>query len=395
MVSGIMLALLFIDIFTMAFNIQSVRASGTIYIRADGSIDPLTAPISTVDNVTYTLIDNINDSIVIERDNVVLDGAGYSVQGTWSEYSKGIDLHTRNNVTIKNTHIKGFWNGIEVDSSSNNTIIGNHATQNYESAIYLVYSSNNYIIRNNITANRDGIDLRYSSNNNVSENYVTANNGYGIFLISSNYNNNVTGNIVVANKNPGIWLEWLSNGNMIENNTVVSNKGYGVGLYASSENTIVENNIVATKDYDGYGIALFDNSHYNVMSGNNVTNNIYGVYLSYSSNNRIFHNNFVRNLHQTFIDNSLNYWDDGYPSGGNFWSDYNGTDLYSGPYQNETGCDGIGDTPYIMDENNRDNYPLTKPFGGWMLGDLDFDLDIDEDDLWTFCAAFIAYWKGH
>jgi len=57
-----------------------------------------------------------------------------------------------------------------------------------------------------------------------------------------------------------------------------------------------------------------------------------------------------------------NFWDNGYPSGGNYWSDYNGTDLFSGPYQNETGSDGIGDTPYGIDENNQDRYPLMKPY---------------------------------
>jgi hypothetical protein len=55
-------------------------------------------------------------------------------------------------------------------------------------------------------------------------------------------------------------------------------------------------------------------------------------------------------------------WDNGYPSGGNYWSDYTGTDLYSGPYQNETGSDGIGDTSYDIDVNNRDNYPLMGMF---------------------------------
>ena len=60
-----------------------------------------------------------------------------------------------------------------------------------------------------------------------------------------------------------------------------------------------------------------------------------------------------------------NFWDDGYPSGGNYWSDYTGVDLFSGSYQNETGSDGIGDAPYIIDENNVDRYPLMGPFNGF------------------------------
>jgi hypothetical protein len=58
---------------------------------------------------------------------------------------------------------------------------------------------------------------------------------------------------------------------------------------------------------------------------------------------------------------SFNVWDYGYPSGGNYWSDYNGTDSYSGTFQNETGSDSIGDTPYVNDADNRDNYPLMTP----------------------------------
>jgi hypothetical protein len=53
-----------------------------------------------------------------------------------------------------------------------------------------------------------------------------------------------------------------------------------------------------------------------------------------------------------------NIWDNGYPSGGNYWSNYTGIDLYSGPYQNVTGGDGIGDRPHTINSNNTDHYPL-------------------------------------
>jgi len=56
----------------------------------------------------------------------------------------------------------------------------------------------------------------------------------------------------------------------------------------------------------------------------------------------------------------MSMWDDGYPSGGNYWSNYSGVDLFKGSYQNETDSDGIGDKPYIIDVDNRDRYPLMK-----------------------------------
>jgi len=90
----------------LALNIQTIKASGTIYITADGSVDPDTAPISSVDNITYIFTDNIYDEIVVERDYIVVDGAGYTLQGTGSEI--GIYLLLRSNVTIKNMEIKNF-----------------------------------------------------------------------------------------------------------------------------------------------------------------------------------------------------------------------------------------------------------------------------------------------
>ena len=96
----------------LSFNVQTVKASGTIYIRADGSIDPPIANITTVDNVTYTFTDNNYDSIVVERDNITVDGAGYTLQGTEAPDSKGIYLSGRMNVTIRDIEIRKFWCGI-------------------------------------------------------------------------------------------------------------------------------------------------------------------------------------------------------------------------------------------------------------------------------------------
>ena len=105
-VSGLVLMLLLTGMLSSAFIIQSakVELTGTVYIRADGSIDPPDAPIITYDNITYTLIDNITsseDGIIVERDDIIIDGAGYTLQGTGEYPYKGVDLSYRSNVTIK------------------------------------------------------------------------------------------------------------------------------------------------------------------------------------------------------------------------------------------------------------------------------------------------------
>ena len=83
-VSAILFVMLLTSMLYSAFKVMPAEAAGTIYIRADGSIDPPTAPISR-DGDTYTFTDNIYDSIVIQRGDVVVDGAGYTLQGTGSE----------------------------------------------------------------------------------------------------------------------------------------------------------------------------------------------------------------------------------------------------------------------------------------------------------------------
>jgi nitrous oxidase accessory protein NosD len=91
---------------------------------------------------------------------------------------------------------------------------------------------------------------------------------------------------------------------------------------------------------------------------------VVGTEGQFSDNTTVFHNNFINNtIHAAFYGNSYtNVWDDGYPSGGNYWSNYKGTDSHNGLYQNITGIDGIGDTPYVIDANNQDHYPLMNRF---------------------------------
>ena len=345
-VSGIMLTLLLIGILMLAFNIQAAKASGIIYIRADGSVDPDTAPISSLDNITYTFTDNIYDEIVVERDNIVVDGAGYTLQGTGG--GTGIDLSSRSMVTSQNMEIKAFKYGIRLWGSSNNTILGNNiTTSSFCYGVYLYSSCNNTISENNITANNAynyGICLDESSNNSI---------------FNNNIRNIWTGILLRIQSNPS------SNNSISRNN--IRNNTYGIWLNLSSFNIVSGNNIT---DND-YGIRLYYYSENNSISGNNITaNNEGGIWFYSSSNNSIYHNNFINNTNQVYdfswdypsVETSINIWDDGYPSGGNYWSNYTGVDAKNGPNQDQDGSDGIGDTPFVIYENNTDRYPL---MGSW------------------------------
>jgi len=271
----------------------------------------------------------------------VFDGAGYTVQGTGS--GNGIYLPRRSNVTIRNVEIKEFQTGIRLYRSLNNHIYGNNVTNN-QYGVWLYWSFNNSVSGNNITANDEsGVRVWYfSKDNSVSGNNI-ANNGDGIG-VSESLNNDISGNNITANNHDGVWLYWSSNSSISENNITMNNRD-GIGLYWSS--------------------------NYNNVSGNNIiANKRLSIGLYESSNNKFYHNNFIDYFPQVygFTSGCANFWDDGYPSGGNYWSDYAGTDFYGGPYQNETGSDGIGDTAYTIDDENRDQYPLMGPFSTFDAG---------------------------
>jgi parallel beta-helix repeat protein len=133
----------------------------------------------------------------------------------------------------------------------------------------------------------------------------------------------------------GIEVSYSSNNNTIYRNSFSMNSKAGVAIgYRIPE---------SGPDYGGVAN--------NYFIENNVTNNKVGIYLIYSKNNTILHNNIQGNNASIIVDGSyVNIWDDG--SKGNYWSDYNGTDANH---------DGIGDTPYIIDANNTDLYPLIVP----------------------------------
>ena len=385
-----------------AFNIQPVKASETIYIRVDGSIDPDTAPISTLDMVTYTFTNNIYDEIVVERDNIVIDGAGYTLDGSaLGDHPQGIDLSNRSNVTFKNAAVTWFYDGIVLSNSSGNTICHNNITNSFY-GIRLWSSSGNTISGNKITNNEGGISLLGSSNNTFRNNNMSGNLcnfgviGFGLtdyihdidssntvdgkpvyywinrqnesapadagYMAFVNSTNITVKNLDLKNNFEGLLLAYTKNSLITANN--ITNNVYGIWLFNSSGNSISGNH-VTNNSYAG--IQLSDSSDWNMICYNNITDNWYGIKLFNSSSNVVHHNYFINNtmfqVYWVYVKaGHENVYDDGYPSGGNYWSDYTGVDLHSGSFQNETGCDGIGDTPYIIDGNTQDSYPLMKPY---------------------------------
>jgi len=167
----------------------------TVYIRSDGRVDPYMAPITSSDNVTYTFTNDLYWQLVVERDDIVIDGSGFKLLGNGT--GKGVDLAGTTNVTVGNLEIRGFQHGIWLFNGSQSKVIGNK-----------------------IANNMFGVWL-YASNNTVSGNRIRDNNNTGIVIDILTSNNNVIRNNVTGNSR-GIWIINTS-GHRIYHNNFVNN----------------------------------------------------------------------------------------------------------------------------------------------------------------------------
>jgi parallel beta-helix repeat protein len=258
----------------MALSVVCVRPikaqyQSNITIKANGSVNPSTSPIQKMGNL-YTLTSNVDGSITVQRNNIILDGNGHTL-------SNVISLASASNVTVKNLIIRRSSIGIKL------------------------WDTSNAIVTNNTIAEASNLPFKPTA---------------GIYVEGASSN-------IIA-------------GNNLENNQVA------IVLSAAYHNVIVENNI----------------------TGSSVA----GITFWSASDNIIYHNNFVNNAIQAqdpgvgyFSDYQaypVNTWDDGYPGGGNYWSDY----LTRYPNATEIDSSGIGDTPYVVYTNNTDRYPLMESF---------------------------------
>jgi len=307
---------------------------------------------------------------IVEQSNLTFNGTGTFYGTPIFGY---LGLISCTNITVKNLDVWGIVMVNTTDStisnvnsysgkygiysyySSNNDIINCNAYNNSKDGIYFYTSSNNDIINCNAYNNAAGFYIEEgSSDNNIVECDIYNNKADGIFFLSSS-NNDIINCNAYYNGRDGFSI-WLSPKSNVMGCSAYNNSKKGVLLESSSNSDITDCN---SYNNSKYGIHLSSSSNCNITNCNVYNNSQYGIYIAPNSdNNLLYHNNFVNNV-QNAYDECSNTWDDGYPSGGNYWDDYTGDDLFQGPDQNIPGSDGIGDIPYnIPGGSNQDNFPL-------------------------------------
>lgn len=372
-----------------------VRTSSYIYVGGSGpgnysSIQTAINHANHGDTIfiysgVYSEHISINKQITIKGENqhsTIINGSGSGDVVTI------VFSHTTlSNLTIQNSGQNWPSAAVKIINSHNTNLVNNSIYQSYY-GIFLENSSYTTISENVISQNNyDGIFLLSLSNHNlIKNNYICSNTNYGIFSIYSQYNT-ITENIIKTNAYAMALGSWSSN-NTIYNNVLTDNTYSGLSLGSwSSNNTIHHNqfinnekslslayycnfNVIASNTFcSNHNGIIIEESQYNILTKNTIVNNTVGISIfSLSSNNSIYHNDFLNNGQNAF-DQTNNSWTLEYPLGGNYWSDYEGEDLNG---------DGLGDIAYeIAGGDNKDLYPLMNPFHLYYL----LNLSIEQDEI--------------
>ena len=368
--TALTLTLVFALLISLMIIVQSAESSSKTIVVPDDyptiqeAIDSASAGDTVfVKNGVYTEKIRIDKSLSLigeDRQNTVVIGVTTRFSASYAVRVTAEDV-TISGFTIKDDHTGDRKIGIWVDTEnyqfqpSRCRIIGNNIENNRIEGIVIQSGENHVISENNITRNKKGISVG-SSNNVISGNNIRGNNALGVSVVSSTNvtisENNISGNGVTPSygeTNPG-GLNLRSYGSFfVYGNNITDNQGFGVQFAEGCSNSLVyQNNILR----NGIGVKLL-----NFPLGGDST---------IGTGNIVYLNNIVDNSQQAFVERGWSgnseqgngtdvvAWDNS--EEGNYWSDY----LSSYPNAAEVAASGIGDTPYVVDENGVDHYPLMQ-----------------------------------
>jgi nitrous oxidase accessory protein NosD len=254
------------------------------------------------------------------------------------------------------TIIDGGGNGSVIRIAASHVMVSGFTVQKGEFGIEISSSEPIYSVTvcdNRITLNITGIFSKYSGGHHLIEKCIISHNElHGINV--HQFSRSIIRECEVFGNRVGIqpaWSWYIS----VERNRIYKNQA-GICI-DSCYSSIVERNLIHANE--NVGIAFSYIAGHNTIKNNIISKNccciLVGPLWGGFGENSIYHNDIWDNRIQVYgKENSIKcqYWDNGYPSGGNFWSDYTGLDAHK---------DGIGDQPYDLVEGARDNYPLMKP----------------------------------
>jgi len=268
-------------------------------------------------------------------------------------WGESVEIDSSNNIIFSNNQAYTNGLGLALNGVTNSTVSGNTVgPAPGGSSVFITNSRMDVFSGNTIypggcgaqacTSSGPALDIELSSLITVKDNQIT---------------NNAADCVVL--------FVWSTSLQILNNSVSGGDTSCGIGFDHTNSTAISENRVKGPGGqwvFANVGISIY-NSNNDLVSGNNVTLERTGILLSGDTGISVFHNNLINNNAQASDDSTGgNHWDNGYPSGGNYWSDLKGVDNCSRAQQNIcSSSDGIGDTPYTF-ISAQYRYPLMKPF---------------------------------
>jgi len=318
--------------------------------------------ISVGHYVNYVDSSNIVDGKPVyywvdQHDRTVPSDAGY------------VFLVSCSRIIVENLYLANGKQGVGLVGVTDSTVRKNVLERN-EVGVMIYWSSNVTISQNTIVNSlKRAIEMKSSDNNMISGNNFTGNGlerfGYNIMLMMQSDYNVISSNYIRWSNNAAVFLHY-SSGNVVSGNDIQSTTYYygmwkygAIVLDEAADSTVVGNEI----RYNQADAISFFNSQRNIVAENSIISNLRGIrFEGYTTENRIYRNNIIESS-LWLVSTLPNFWDNGYPDGGNYWDSYVDVDDFSGPGQNITGGDGFWDNQLNITQNgnNIDHYPRVAP----------------------------------
>lgn len=284
---------------------------------------------SMIQNCTLLTKEGIN---VFSSENLTIDNC------LFRDGRDGIFFINSNNSLISKCDVKMEQFGININTNSfNNSVINckvNWANNSsYISNGICSYADDNKIINCSCKYCYDGI-LIHGNRTIIKDCVCEYSNRNGLEIYFGNFNN-------------------ISHCQFENNGFNTFDPGFGINIYNSSDSYIED---CAVINNGGGGIHLsFVCGGGNIVTKSTIKqngfDNDYGGGIICYSANKIYLNSLIGNKVQAMDCFSNCEWDNG--KEGNFWSDNNGRDWNR---------DGIGDKPYLLFNNSKDDFPLLCPY---------------------------------
>jgi len=260
----------------LALTPAARASSGTLFVTGD-----------------ITLTEDHYGPIVIDKDDVTLDCAGWRVVGTGD--SDGIVIDGHSGVAVTNCVVQQFIYGIVVMNSSASLLENNEARWNGLSGIDVTGSDEvivrqNTVHENGFDAGYSGIDVEYGSSDVlVIGNTSWGNAGNGFYTFQSS--NLVFEDNDAFSNSQGFGLDSETTHSTFSSNRAVNNGGNGFTAVESDDNRFIDN--VASGNGGG-GLQLHRSSG-NLLKSNDVLgNSADGVWVDTESDQNVIRGNDIR-----------------------------------------------------------------------------------------------------